>query len=114
MLVALVKVRHCRYKPSIHSLVHIHLGCIWVEHWCELIACLQILVVGHLVAIHCLCLNGILLILGIKPFGGVKPILRRHILNPRMLKATMVENHIHHYLQSLLVSLINKFTIIGI
>ncbi len=114
--VALVEIWHAWHKPSIHRLMQIHLASVWVEHWSQLIVGLQVLVVDGSAAIHRtnLLLVFCSLILRRKPFRGIEPVLRWHIGHPRMLETTVIEDHIHHHLQALLVSLSDELLVLGI
>ena len=114
MLVALVEVRHGRHEPTVHGLVEVYLRSIGVEHRCELVACLQILGVGCLLAVHGLCLYRVFLVLGVEPFGCVEPVFRWHVLDPRVLKATVVEDHVHDHLETFLVSLVDQTAVVGV
>ena len=97
MRIVLVEVGHSRYKPTLNSLLLIHLACVRVEHGSELVASAQ--EVGT-ASIACA-------IRLLEPFVSVEPIIARHIGHPRMLKAAMVENHVHYNLQALAMCIIN-------
>ena len=73
--IALVEVGHGGYKPSVNGLVQVNLRGIWIDHWSEFIAGLQIFVVHLCRSVHGLHLHGIGLVLGGEPFGSVEPIL---------------------------------------
>ena len=90
--VALVKVGHGRNKPSVNSFLQVYVGRIRVYDGGQLIVGLQVLLVSL----------GLCLVLAVvEPVGSVEPVLGRHVVNPRMLEAAVVEYHVHDNLQSL-------------
>ena len=84
MRVALVEVGHGGYKPSVYSVLQVVVADVRVVHRCQA-------EVRHHVAL-----------------GIVIPVLRRHILHPRVVRPRVIENHIHHHLHPAPVSLVDK------
>ena len=107
----LVQVGHRRHEPSFDSLLHVDLRGVGVHHWGELIARLQVLALGRLRAV---AVGGetrhrvASALLFVEPLGLVQPVLRGHVLRPGVLKAAVVEDHVHHYLQAFLMGLVAK------
>ena len=108
MAVALVEVGHRRHEPSVNGLLHVHLAGVWVEHRCQLIAGLQVFVVHLSRTVYSLRFLVVCLILRTQPFRIVEPVGRRHVHHPGMLESAVVENHVHHHLQSLFMSVGNE------
>ena len=109
MGVVLVQVRHRGHEPSFDSLLQVHLRGIGIHYRSQLIRCLQIGTLCGLraVAVGSEACHRVATALFLRePIGSVQPILRRHVLSPRMLKTTVIEDHVHHDLQSLLVGLV--------
>ena len=116
MRVSLIQIWHWRHKPSIHGLMEICLAGVRIQDWSQLIVGLEIHIIDRAAAVHRTYLLLMLrsLILRHQPLWGIKPILWRHIRYPRMLETAMVENHVHHHLQALLVCLVYQLLILGI
>ena len=117
MGIVLVQVGHGGNKPALRGLFQVNLRSIRVEHGGEFIRGLQI---GRLSRFGTIGIGGkacyrVAAALFLRePVGGVEPVFRWHVMGPGMLITTMVENHIHHYLQPLGMSLIAKTLVIGI
>ena len=90
MGIALVEVGHGLDKPSVNGFLHILLRSVGVEDGGELIACLKAVV------------------------GIIEPVLRRWVEVPGMVVAAMVEDHIHHHLQSTLVAFVDELLIFSV
>ena len=100
--VVLVQVGHGRDKPSLHRLTLVHLAGIRVAHRCQLIASLQEAGTARIAGATRL----------LEPVFQVEPVVAGHIGHPRMLEAAMVEDHVHHNLQSLLMGLVGQTAIL--
>ena len=116
MWVALIQVRHRRHKPAIYSLLKVNFTGIRIQNRSQLIAGLLIHIIHGACSIHRTYLFQMFrgLIFWKQPLWSIKPVFGWHVSYPRMLKTAMVENHIHHHLQSLLVSLINQLFVFSI
>ena len=103
MRIALVEVRHGRHKPSVHRLMQINLRSVWVFDGRQFITGLQ----------ETLCRVGRTIRL-LKPFMGIKPVFGRNVFHPRMFETAVIENHVHHYLQSFSMCCICQLAIVVI
>ena len=90
MGIALVEVGHGGNEPPIDGFLHILLRSVGVEDGGELIACLKAVV------------------------GIIEPVLRRWVDVPGMIVAAVVENHVHHHLQSTLVAFVDELLIFSV
>ena len=111
----LIEVGHAWNKPSLYSLLEVNLRSVWINNRCKLITCLQISALCWLRAISISCkachrITTTLLLC--KPLRCVQPVFAGHIGSPRMLKAAVIKDHIHHNLQALLMSLIAEAFIV--
>ena len=104
MLIPLVQVGHGRNEPAVNRFLHINLRSIRIFHRSKLIAGLLEASTRRITATLRL----------LQPIGQVQPVVGRHIQCPRMLKTTMVEDHIHHNLQSFGMRLIAESPVIVI
>ena len=101
MGIVVVEVGHRRHEPTFKSFVQVYLRGVWVADRCQLVTRLLVFLVGCRFSV---CIG--------KPFWIVEPVLRRHISHPRMLKAAVVENHIHHHLQTMLMGFVRQSAIV--
>ena len=110
MWVALIQIWHRRHKPAIYSLLKVNFAGIRIQNRSQLIAGLLIHIIHSACTIYSTYLFQMFrsLVFRKQPLGSIKPVFGWHISYPRMLKTAMVENHIHHNLQSFQVSLINQ------
>ena len=102
MGIVLVQVWHRRHKPPFGSLLHIDLRGVGVNHGGELIRCLE-----ETGAFGIRCAIRLL-----EPFRQVQPVLGGHVLRPGMFKATVVEDHVHHDLETFGVGLVAEPAIV--
>ena len=87
MHVVVVQVGHRGHEPALDGLLEVNFAGIRVHHRCEFVARLQVIV----------------LIVGL-----VEPVVAGHVLEPGMVTAAVVENHVHHHLESSTVGLITQ------
>ena len=115
MWVALVQVRHRGHEPSLDGLLQVYFRGVGVHHGREFIRCLQVGTLGRLraVAVGREARHRVAAALLLRePLWGVQPVLRRHILRPGVLKAAVVEDHVHHHLQPFLMSLVAETAVV--
>ena len=102
----MVQVGHGRHKPAVDGLMQVHLRGIGVEYRRELVAGLQVGTLGRLRAVGIGGEAGhrvAAALLLAEPLGGVQPVLRGHVADPRVFESAMVEDHVHHHFQSVLM-----------
>ena len=102
MRIALVQVGHGGYKPTVHGLAQVNLRSVGILDRRQLVA--RLLETGS-----CRITRSLRFL---QPVGQVEPVLRRHVLRPGMLETRVIENHVHHHLQSLRMSLIAESAIV--
>ena len=112
--VALVEIGHGGHKPSVDRLVQVDLRGIGIEHGRELITGLEIervfsgLAFGQARA-------GVAarrLVFLCQPLGGVEPVVRGKVAEPGMLESAVVEDHVHHDLESFGVGIGDELAIL--
>ena len=122
----LIEVGHAGNKPSLYCFLEIYLRSIGIDNWGELVAGLEVLgcfssrasitssaSIASITRIYREAGHGVAAaILFIEPLGSVQPVFAGHIGSPRMLKTTVIKDHIHHNLQALLMSLIAEAFIV--
>ena len=87
MPVLLIQIRHATTKPSVKERLLFCLGCMRIHHRpFQMTGRLEFSII-------------------------VEPVFCRHILQPPMPTATMVENHVHHHFHAHTMRLIHQFTV---
>ena len=98
----LVQVGHGGYEPAFRCLSQVHLRGIGVHDGGQLIRRLQ--------EAGAVSLGGSIRLL--QPLGQVQPVLCRHVQCPGVLKARVVEDHVHHHLQAFSMCLVAQAAVV--
>ena len=117
MGIVLVQIRHRRHEPSLYRFLHVYFRGIGIHHGGKFVARLQIFT--SLTSITSLtsfiretCYGVATTLLLVEPLRHVQPVFRWHVLCPWVLKTTVVEDHVHHDLQSFRMGLVAESLII--